>query len=264
MTTDENPLYKCYIKGKYISNTPSAIYSKINGSCRYWNYISKTGSNPTLNYPPYYQSNISLADCTSSCSIDPKCSGYNYTVTGNNCQLFDSTFTNNPGTSDSYAAINYVDTSDKTWNCYTKQNLDPVGYTKFTTPGKCININQNNIRSELPYSLIKTTFNDCVKLCDIDTKCSGISYKIDGSCYIHDPSIPLINNSNSGLIINDVIPPTDNAGIFCYAKQRNTTSSSNTLSEHFSNTNTNNSGVIFFIIICIIIVFFLYIIYNAK
>ena len=96
--------------------------------------------------------------------------------------------------------------------CNIKQRVTPTNYSipsrrdvsgvSYPIYGVC----RTNNNKELPYSKGKTTYNNCVSLCENDYKCAGYSYSNLGDCYIHNPTAPAItsgstieNNTNTPL-----------------------------------------------------------------
>jgi hypothetical protein len=233
ITKGDNTNFKgltCYIKK---TGTDSPQVSPVVS-----NYYSLAGACRSINNKyPIWTSARYIGDesiCKATCNIDALCSGYafNSSAADQKCQLFGYTFSNKKGNIDpntSAIPINYspyryypVYTTDNSsnWICNIKQRVTPTNYIRNSKKGVCKSINNKYV----PYSVGKTTYNNCVNLCEKDYKCSGYSYSNLGDCYIHDPTAPANNSPDINTISLDIsgIPLTTADGNIltdCYIKR---------------------------------------------
>jgi hypothetical protein len=257
-------------------------YTTLDGQCR--TYDSKY---------PVYASNINISQnaCATMCNNDLMCSGYTYSQDSTKtCILYNYTFNSSKGTVDTETTVgssvagsttaatqspylyytgylgnityNPVSTStgsiDINYKCFIKNNTTPSNY-QAPKGGLCSTVSRTTtVKKYVPSISARVSYNTCVAACNNDTKCSGFSYKNDGTCTLHDPSLlpnQIFNTTSTGTTTTTTTSvnrsPTgsrlvDGDGAFftnCYIKmfQSTTTSSTNTTTTR-SNTTTSSTS----------------------
>ncbi len=269
--------WNCYIKSdlekrKTVTNN-TANYTSLPGLCR-----AKDGKVPvhTDNFFGFEFNGVSNKYgeteelCKTTCNNDPLCSGYSWLknipsnnliwyngVRYNRCQLYNYTFSNVKGTLDVPSAIPwnysearfspvYTSNNNPDWDCKIKTRDELPNYKPAIT-GICKTANNKDI----PYKSGKTTYNNCINLCEKDIKCTGYSYGNDGMCYIHNPTAPTnpydINNINMEPDTTPLTQGSNNTQYNCYIKRYGKCFEIMSLNSEFQNPpvdSTNKSNII--------------------
>ncbi len=213
-----------------------------------YNGYGTFGSNTTVE--PTQLRNITgtptVKSCYDICNNDSACSGYSYNSSSKVCILYNSLFSNIKKSDTSTLAYPPQDDfykpvigayNDVNWKTYIKPRPVPVGFTKIGG-GQC----RTNNNKEVPYTRGPLSYSMCATMCNSDESCSGYSYSDDGTCILHDPSIPVIIPANGDASKTPLTRTSIDFQYSCYIKNTPTTTSTSTTSTTSTTTNPTTSS----------------------
>jgi hypothetical protein len=261
----------------YIDGISLSIYKQVSSTTSSTNNITTSSTIMPTNFtmytgrcktydtkePVYTLNNrIPMNTCANMCNNDTNCSAYSYYNATQTCTLYNYTFHSQNGTVDVEPAstattkageqpfrytvgnsgnitYNPISTSntDINYKCFIKNNITPIGYLE-PKLGVCSTVNTSTtLKKYVPSISARVPYSTCAAACNNDSKCSGFSYKDDGTCTIHDPTLlpnqvfntttsPTTTTTTSANRSPSGTPLIDGDGSFftnCYIKIKTTT-----------------------------------------